>query len=98
MNRFEYQVYYEYSGPTTASPLRMPKTADEIQDALSTFPSDLGHFLCDPDAQVTTNEMKRTTNSIFVIVATKDSEQQVNDAVGRCLNSFDLFGKKLEKA
>lgn len=97
MNRFAYRVYYEYSGPTKDSPFRTAKAAVEIQDALSAFPADLRHFLADPNAQVGHEEMKRTPNSIFVVVTTSDAEQEVDDAVKRCLNTFDLFGKKLEQ-
>jgi hypothetical protein len=93
MNRFTYQVYYEYSDPRER---REPKSPEEIRDALSAFPGDLRHFLKDKEAQVEHCEMKHTPNSIFVVVITNDSEQDVKDAVECCLKSFDLFGKKLE--
>ena len=95
MNRFAYQAYYEYSGPTHSSPFRTRKSDDEVQEALSAFASDLCHFLTDPDAQVTPDEAKRTPNSIVVVILTKDLEGEVDDAVKRCLNSFDLFGTKI---
>lgn len=97
MNKFAYQVYYEQSGPTRDSLSRTPKSADEIDGALSTFPNDLRHFLADTDAKVSHDEKKRTENSIFVVIETTDAAQQVADAVERCLDLFGLFGKKLEQ-
>ena len=73
------------------------KTADEIEDALTSFPNDLRHFLAAHDAEVSHDKMRRTVNSIFVAIATTETEQQVDDAVKRCVNSFDLFGNKLEQ-
>jgi hypothetical protein len=95
MNTFAYQAYYEYSGPTSSSPFRTPKSEDEVQEALSVFAGDLCHFLSDPDAQVTRDETKLTPNSIVVVIVTKDSENEVDDAVARCLSSLDLFGNKI---
>ncbi len=41
--------------------------------------------------------MKRTSNSIFVVVRTTDSEAQVNEAVAWCLRGFGLVGDRMTK-
>lgn len=97
MNEFAYRIYYEYQGPSAAAPLNWPKSDDEIRDALSAFPEDLSHYLSDPEARVSMDTMKRTPNSIFVVIRTTDSEAQVNEAVARCLRGFGLFGERMTK-
>ena len=97
MNEFAYHVYYEYQGPSAAAPLNSPKSADEIRDALLAFPNDLSHYLSDPDARVSMDSMKRTPNSVFVVVRTTDSEARVNEAVAQCLRGLGLLGKPMAK-
>lgn len=95
MNGFTYQIYYEYSGPTIASPFEEQKSPEEIAGALSTFPNDLRHFLGDLEARVDQDHAKRTPTSIFIVVTTNLSEQQLDDGIKQCLDAFHLFGKKL---
>ncbi len=99
-NRFGYRVYYQYDGPTSSAPLRSPKNADEIADALSNFQNELLHFLSDDEATVSvaTDSVKREKNSIIAFVATSLSEKITDEAVAKCLTGLDLYGDKLPKA
>lgn len=94
MNRFTYQVFYEYSGPTITSPFRMEMSPEELVGALTAFPSDLRHFLDDPEVCIDQDLTRQTPTSIVVTVITSLPEQQADNGIKRCLNSFDLFGKK----
>ena len=97
MNKFTYEVYYEYTGPTNTPSIREKKSPEEIADALSAFPSDLRHFLNDPEVLVDQDIAGQTPTSIFVAVTTNLSEQQIDDGIKQCMKSFDLFGKKIRQ-
>lgn len=96
MNRFAYRVYYEYNGPSHSNPLRSPKDPDEIADALGNFSNGLPHYLSDQDATVSEEPTQKDANSVVIIVATTHDELATDEAVKRCLNDLDLFGKKLK--
>lgn len=93
MAKFTYEVYYQYNGPSDSNPLRSPKDAQEISDALRTFPEGLCHYLPDPDAEI--EQRDANSGSILVIVDTVLGEGAFKEAFLRCLNDFDLFGKKV---
>lgn len=97
MNRFAYRVYYEYNGPSHSDPFRSLKEPNEISEALMNFPNRLPHYLSDQNATVSDDPTKKDANSIIVFVATTLDEAATDEAVKRCLNGLDLFGKKLGK-
>ena len=92
MNQFAFEVYYEYQ--LSATSLNTPKSPDEIDNALLAFHHDLSRYLSDQDAAISTDSMKKTANSIFVMIQTTESEAQVKKDIEQCLSAFGLFGKQ----
>lgn len=97
MNTFHYRAYYEYAGPSKAEPFRAEMAVDEIEDALSSFPQHLDHYL-DADAIVQAGEYRPGTRERVFTVVTAGDRAATNCAVARCLSSFDLYGDPLEQS
>lgn len=95
MTKFSYKVLYQYSGPTKDSPFRKKKTNDEISEAFMSFKNDLGHFIDDQELHILQVNEEIMPPSITVVLTTNLSEQQVDEGVKKCMNSYDLFGEKL---
>ena len=96
MNRFKFQFYYFYDGPTDYKPLRELKTDAEIAEALTNVVHDLQHMLPDMDADVreVVGEASKE-NAIVVSVTTMLDEAATMGVVEKCLSGLDLYGNKL---
>lgn len=97
MNHFRYRAYYTYAGPSKAEPFRTELTVEEVEDALSSFPQHLDHYLDAAAAAQPDGYRPGTRERIFTIVTARD-RATTNDAVARCLSSFDLYGDPLEQS
>ena len=96
MNTFKYRIYYKYLGPSKKEdPFALkPLSPDQVQHYLDGLRSNLPN-----DYSVTTKD-----NSLFVAVATNDSEQDTNTVLRQYvvnLNSatcgLSLFIEKLSE-
>ncbi|MHB9836826.1 hypothetical protein Q8F57_018495 [Paraburkholderia terrae] len=93
MNRFSYRAYYEFNG-SREYPFRSKKTDQEIEEAVLRFPVELEQYL-DKDSTVQTSASQPGAQSCDVTIVTDADESTTDDAIKKCLNSLDLFGKKL---
>jgi hypothetical protein len=99
LNRFAYRAYYEYQGPSHGDPMpALEKDAKEIAYALSRVPFELSVLLSDQDATVTGAPGVGFSHSITVFVNTTQDGDSVDATVGRCLDSLNLLGGKLDPA
>jgi hypothetical protein len=96
MNHFDYRAYYAYAGPSKAEPFRTELTLEEVEDALSSFPQHLDRYL-DADAVVRAGDYRPGTRERVFTILTAGDRAATNDAVARCLSSFDLYGDPLER-
>lgn len=94
VQRFRYRAYYEYGGPSHASPFRTELTGDELDDALSSFPQHLQHYL-EPTATIEADRYQPGSRSRVFSVVTGRTREITNGAVAKCLNTFDLFADVL---
>ncbi|KVP77451.1 hypothetical protein [Burkholderia ubonensis] len=94
MNHFRYRAYYDYAGPSKSAPFRNELTVEKIEDALSSFPQHLDHYL-DTDAVVQAGEYRSGTRERMFTVVTAGDRTATSEAVARCLSSFDLYGEPM---
>jgi len=96
MNQFHYRAYYLYAGPSKAEPFRTELTVEEVEDAMSSFPQHLDHYL-DADAVVQAGEYRPGSRERLFTIVTAHDRTTTNEAIVRCLRSFDLYGDALEQ-
>lgn len=97
MNEYRYEVYYKFDGPSFSQPFAELKTDIQVREALSNFVDGLPHYLNDLQAQIFSMPIKRKIDRINVILKTSDDGDSVEAAVVKCLKSFDLRAKRIEK-
>ncbi len=93
MTRHQYRIYYQFEGPSKGNPLRSLKSADEVAWALERMPQELGHFLEDRNARISSEPESDT--SIVVTVETTEPDADFVKALERCISGLDLYGSKL---
>jgi hypothetical protein len=94
MHSFQYRAYYAYNGPSKGAPFRSQLTTEEVEDALSLFSQQLDHYL-EPGAVVRADEFTPGARERVFSVETAGDRAATNEAVARCLSSFDLYADPL---
>ncbi|WNC95221.1 hypothetical protein RI103_38720 (plasmid) [Paraburkholderia sp. FT54] len=94
MHRFQYRAYYAYNGPSKVEPFRSELSAEEVEDALSSFSRHLEHYL-KPGAVVEADEYEPGARDRVFSVETDSDRAATNEAVASCLTSFDLYADVL---
>jgi len=95
MANYRYGVYYKYDGPTHSDPLRDELSLEEVERHLTLFPDELPEYFGDTPAIVEADRSPGGNFPLVVTVETEASRADADEAVKRCLNGLDLFGKKL---
>lgn len=89
MPTHKYQLYYRYDGPTYSQPMREELSADEVRHRLHLFIEDIGAFFEDSEVQI------EVADGDVVCLMTELSQKDCDDQVKRCLNSLDLYARKI---
>ena len=95
MNEYSYRVHYRWDGPTVSDPFAKEKSANEIEDALRQFTSDLVHRLEDREVQLSTSDVSPGTTSVELHVVTVETREQLEAALVSALKSWRLYGEWL---
>lgn len=89
MPKFEYKPYYQYDGPTHAEPFREELSADKISRNMSLFFNEIGHYFADVGAVV------EPVDGGSIGITAEITQEECDARVKRCLNSLDLYAKKI---
>jgi hypothetical protein len=87
MSTFKYKPFYKYDGPTHSNPLREELSPEESKERLRCFFEDIVHYF---------DENIAVSKEGDVVLITGDIKQSdCDELVKKCLNSLDLFAKKV---
>lgn len=90
MNKYTYQPYYKYDGPSHSQPFREELTAEKVEYNLACFFDEVDRYF-----EVGTAVFTKTAENCIEIT-TALSEQVCDDLVKQCLNSLDLYAYKIK--
>ena len=93
MNRSTYCVYYDWKGSSASDPFVQQSTPAQVEHALREFPKELRLRLEDQGAKVKTSEVLPGSTEVELSIDSVASEEQINEALVRTLNSWRLYGK-----
>jgi hypothetical protein len=91
MPTFQYEPYYQYKGPTRAEPAREELSPEDVAHRLELFANEIGAYFED-----VTTRIDFSAGGILS-VTTDLSPMDCDDRVKRCLNSLDLYARKLSR-
>ena len=95
MNKFEYDVYYRWDGPSHSDPYVTEKTQHEIEAALRSFHGELEQKLDDPDATAFTSPVVSGCRQVRLAVATNLSRAAVDAALVSTLQDWRLYATRI---
>lgn len=90
MSEYRYKPYYKFNGPTREQPFREELSADEVEQRLERFASELMPYF-----EGISGVVIRHLEGGVVSVAVGISQQKCDDIVKKCLNELDLFAYKV---
>lgn len=94
MTSIEYEIFYDYTGPSADAPLRTPLSRDDIQLALQRFANDLQYRLSDSEAIISTEPLLGYDSALLISIRSALPESDIKLAVAESCRSFDLFGRR----
>lgn len=89
MPNYKYEPYYHYNGPTHSQPLRVELSAEEAGRRLALFFAEIGSYFEDVGATV------EPVGTGVVSITAEINQFDCDERVKRCLNSLDLFARKI---
>ena len=98
MAKYEYEIYYHYDGPSVSDPFAKEKTEHEMEDAFLNFQSEISVYLDANLSNISSRDViDDKTKRIFTIETTANDEE-VHNALDRCLQDLDLRANLLTKS
>ena len=88
MPLYKYQPFYQYDGPSLAQPFREELSSDEEKINLECFFSEVEGYFDDK------TEFERQEDD-FICITSNITQTECDDRVKRCLNSLDLYAKRV---
>ncbi len=89
MSLFKYQPYYKYDGPTHSQPFREELSTDEVDRNIELFFYEISDYFV--DIQATVEQLEDGYVGITADITQEDCDERVK----RCLNSLDLYAKRI---
>lgn len=86
---YKYQPYYQYDGPTHSQPFREELSAEECEFNKESFFDEVDRYFDDGEAT-----FERTSDN-FIYITTDITQIECDERVKRCLNSLDLYAKRV---
>jgi hypothetical protein len=85
---FKYKPYYHYDGPTHSDPFREELRPEEADEHIESFFLEIEQYF-DEDSV----DLKKEGD--LILITGEINENDCDEVVKRCLNSLDLFAKKV---
>ena len=92
MPNYQYQPYYQYNGPTHSQPLRDELSPEEAGRRLDLFFAEIGSYFEDVGAVI------EPVDTGIVSITAEVTQADCDARVKKCLNSLDLFARKITGA
>lgn len=89
MATYKYRPYYQFNGPSHSEPMREELPTKDIEQRLALFFSEIGTYFDDDTAQI------EPTPDGIICVTTNLTSSHCDDQVKRCLNTLDLYARKI---
>lgn len=89
MKTYKYKPYYEYNGPSRASPLREELSLDDQERNIAFFYTDVEEYFED---DITASVSKEHDGTL--VVTTLLEKKECDDIIAKILNNLDLFARR----
>ena len=89
MPTYQYTPYYRYDGPNKTEPMREELSSEDVAHRLELIAIDIRAYFDDVAAQI------EVSAHGIVSVTTDLAQKDCDDRVKRCLNSLDLYARKI---